>query len=114
MSNDIQVTTRKLGDVAIIDIKGDVTAVTGEAIEEAYQRVSTEGSKKILLAFDEGCYINSGGIAILISMVAESQDHDQTLRITGISDHFQKIFGMVGLTRYIKVFPSEAAALEGF
>ena len=114
MSNDIEVCIRHQADVAIIDIKGDVTAFTGEAIEDAYQQVSTDGSLKILVVFDNKCYINSGGIAILISMVGESQEREQTIRMTGLSDHFHKIFDMVGLTRYIKIFPSEEAALEGF
>jgi anti-anti-sigma factor len=114
MSPNIEVSTRNKGDVAVIDIKGDVSAVTGEAIEEAYQQLSRDGSNKILLAFGKNCYINSGGIAILINMVAETQDNEQIIRITGLSDHFHKIFDMVGLTRYIKIFPSEAAALEGF
>src|ERR671933_642144 len=51
MSSDIEVTIHNKNDVAIIDIKGDVTAVTGEAIEEAYQEASLVGSTKILLVF---------------------------------------------------------------
>jgi len=114
MSNDIEATIRNIDNVAIIDIKGDVTAVTGEAIEEAYQEVSLAGSTKILLVFDQACYINSGGIAILIGIVSESQENKQIIRITGLSEHFHKIFDMVGLTRYTDIFPSEAAALQGF
>ena len=66
MNKDIQVSISHKDDVSILEIKGDVTAITGESIEEAYQRVSTDGAKKILLYFDKDGYINSGGIAILI------------------------------------------------
>ena len=114
MSNDIEVTIHNQSDVAIINIKGDVTAATSEAIEEAYQAVSLSGSTKLLLVFNKECYINSGGIAILVAIVSESQENKQIIRITGLSEHFHKIFVMVGLTRYITIFPSEAAALAGF
>jgi len=114
MSNNIEVSTRNRGDVAIIDIAGDVTAMTGEPIEEAYQELSAGGATKILLAFAKECYINSGGIAILIGIVSESGDNDQVIRMTGLSDHFCKIFDMVGLTRYSDIFPSEEAALKDF
>ena len=114
MSNDIEVTIHNQGDVAIINIKGDVTAATSEAIEEAYQAVSLAGSTKLLLVFNKECYINSGGIAILVGIVSESQENKQIIRITGLSEHFHKIFTMVGLTRYMTIFPSEAAALAGF
>jgi hypothetical protein len=34
--------------------------------------------------------------------------------MTGLTDHFLKIFEMVGLSKYIKIYPSEEAALAGF
>ncbi len=114
MSKDIEISIRVKGDISIIDIKGDVTAVTGQPIEDAYKEMSMAGSKKILLCFDQGIYINSGGIAILIGMVSESRKKGQVIRVTGLSAHFQKIFEMVGLAKYTEIFPSEEAALEAF
>lgn len=114
MSSDKELSVRVKGDVSIIDIKGDVTANTGGPIEEAYQKLSTAGSKKVLLCFDRKSYINSGGIAILIGIVSESRKKGQAVRMTGLSAHFQKIFEMVGLTKYSEIFPSEEAALKGF
>jgi anti-anti-sigma factor len=114
MNRDIAVSIRKNGAISILDISGDFTATTGGTVEEAYQQVSQEGVKKILLAFNGDNYINSAGIAVLISITAESREKAQTIRITGLSDHFHKIFAMVGLARYITIFPSEEAALEGF
>jgi anti-sigma B factor antagonist len=114
MNNDIEITTSQKGDVSVINIKGDVTAVTAESIEKTYQDVSSSGTKKILLHFDPGCYINSGGIAVLIGIVSESRKNEQVIRATGLSEHFQKIFNMVGLTKYIQMFPSEESAFAGF
>jgi anti-anti-sigma factor len=114
MSKDITVSIAAKGDVSVIAIGGDVTATTGEVLEEAYRKVDNDGSKKVLLLFNGENYINSGGIAILIGIAAESRKKEQTIRITGLSDHFQKIFSMVGLTKYAAVFPSEQGALEGF
>ena len=114
MNKDIEILISNKGDVSIINIKGDVTAMTGMRIEDAYQKVSTNGAQKILLCFNKESYINSGGIAILIGIAAETKGNNQTIRITGLSDHFQKIFHMVGLTKYTEIFPSEESALEGF
>lgn len=114
MSKDIEVSIRVKGDISIIDMKGDVTALTRQPIEDAYKEVSNTGTKKILLYFDQEGYINSGGIAILIGMISESRKKRQVIRVTGLSDHFQKIFGMVGLAKYTEIFPSEKAALEAF
>ena len=114
MNKDIEISNSSKNDVSLIHIKGDVTAISGEAIEKAYQKVSADGAKKILLCFNAESYINSGGIAILVGIAAESKENSQTIRMTGLSSHFQKIFHMVGLTKYTEIFPSEELALEGF
>jgi len=114
MSKELKISTDTRGDVYLISIGGDVTAVTGAAVEKAYHEACDGMLKKILLVFDGENYINSGGIAILIGIVAESRKKEQTIRMTGLSDHFQKIFKMVGLTKYAEVFPTDEAALEGF
>ena len=114
MAKDLEISIRPKGDVSIIDIKGDVTAPTGQPIEEAYQKMTAAGAKKILFAFASDCYINSGGIAILIGILSETRKKEQVVRLTGLSAHFQKIFAMVGITKYAQVFPSEDAALADF
>jgi anti-anti-sigma factor len=114
MANAAEISVRPKGEVSIIDIRGDVTAASGQPIEEAYQSVTAAGAKKILLAFAPDCYINSGGIAILIGMLSQARKREQAIRMTGLSQHFQKIFSMVGITKYAGVFPAEDAALSNF
>jgi anti-sigma B factor antagonist len=114
MSKDIQVSTSQKGDIAIISIKGDVTAVTGEVIGNAYHDVLISSAPKILLQFDKDCYINSGGLASLIDIASEGRKKAQKIHAYGLSDHFQKIFQMVGLTRCIPVFTTEEAAMSDF
>ena len=112
MSKDIQVSTSHKGDIAVIHIKGDVTAMTGEVIGNAYKSESVSSSPKILLHFDKDCYINSGGLASLIDIASEGRKKEQKIHAYGLSDHFQKIFHMVVLTRCIPIFSSEEAALK--
>ena len=114
MSKDIEVKLSQKGDVSILAIAGDVTPITGEIIEAAYRQAAAAGAKKFLLHFNGENYINSGGIAILIGITAESRAAGQVIRVTGLSDHFRKIFAMVGLTKYAQVFLSEEEALRGF
>jgi len=108
------VSSRAEGEVSIIAIKGDVTAAIATPLEDAYAQLSSAGATKLLLTFEHNAYINSGGIAVLIGIVSEAGKKGQTIRMTGLSSHFQKIFAMVGLTRYAKIFPTEAAAIKGF
>jgi len=114
MTSTLEVSTRAAGEVSVLEIKGEVTATTGQPIEEAYRQMSTAGAKKILMVFAQECYINSGGIAILIGILSESKKKAQSVRMTGLTPHFQKIFSMVGLTRYAQIHPTEQTALADF
>lgn len=114
MAEGQAVNVRHHADVTIIDITGDVTTVTGGPIEMAYHEVTAAGAKKILLVFAGDCYINSGGIAVIIGILSETRKKEQKIRMTGLSGHFQKIFGMVGISKYAQLLPSEDTALADF
>lgn len=114
MSKDIKVSTSQKGDVAVISIKGDVTAMTGEAISSAYQGDTIFDCPKILFQFDKDCYINSGGLATIIDIASEGRKKEQKIHAYGLSEHFQKIFHMVGLTRCIALYDTEESAMKEF
>ena len=114
MSKEINVSTSREGDVAIISIKGDVTAATGQVVKDAYHDNVVSASGKILLDFDKECYINSGGLAFLIDIASEGRKKEQKIHASGLSEHFQKIFHMVGLTRCMAIFSNADTAMKDF
>jgi len=108
--NEIKIETRDA--ITILNIQGDVTAFSEPYLNEAYQNASNQGAEKILLQFSTDAYINSGGIAVLIQVLARTQKNKQQIGITGISDHFKKIFNMVGITKFAKIYESLKDALK--
>ena len=99
--------------VTLLKIKGDITAFSESFLNDAYQQANQEGTNRFLLQFDPQAYINSGGIAVLIQLLALSRKNDQHIGITGLSDHFTKIFNMVGITKIAQIFPNPESAIEG-
>jgi anti-anti-sigma factor len=108
--NEIKLETHDA--VTVMDIKGDVTAFSEPFLNEAYQNANGLGARKILLKFDSNAYINSGGIAVLIQVLSQTQKNDQVIGITGISEHFKKIFHMVGITKFAKIYDSVEDSLK--
>jgi len=108
--NDIRL--EKKGDVTIMDIQGDITAFSDPSLNQAYEEATHLGASKIILKSNHGAYINSGGIALLIQLLARIKRNNQQVAITGISDHFKKIFNMVGISKFAPICDSEEAALE--
>ena len=111
LDHDLEVTTRKLQDVTVIDLKGDVTTFADAKITDAYRAATAAGARRIVLNFRRSDYINSAGIAILIRIVTEVSRAGQKLAMSGLNDHFQKIFRMVGLSQYADIYEDEEQAI---
>lgn len=112
LEDELTVSIRQREGVAIVDLMGDVTTFAEEKINNAYREVTNQGARHILLNFRQNDYINSAGIAILIGIVTEVNRNSQKLAFSGLSQHFQKIFRMVGLAQYAEIYQSEDEAIE--
>jgi len=111
MSDEITATVEQRDGTAVIHLSGDVTTFAEETIQRAYQDATATGARVIVLNFRATDYINSAGIAILIGIITQARRTGQRVRVAGLSAHFQKIFGMVGLTRYAEIYQTLDDAL---
>jgi anti-anti-sigma factor len=108
--NEIKLEQR--GSVTLLDIQGDIPASSEPFLNEAYKNADNQDTSNILLKIERDIYINSGGIAVIIQILAQTKQNNQLIRITGISDHFKKIFSMVGITRFAQIYDTVEEALE--
>lgn len=107
-----QIQLEKRVAITLMDIQGDITALSEPYLNEAYQKATDQGASRILLKIDKDAYINSGGIAVLIQILALTKQNNQKIGVTGITEHFEKIFNMVGITKFATIYPSEEDALK--
>jgi anti-anti-sigma factor len=114
LEDELTVSVRERDGIAIIDLIGDVTTFAEEKINSAYRDVTNRGARFVLLNFRQNDYINSAGIAILIGIVTEVNRNNQKLAVSGLSQHFQKIFRMVGLAQYAEIYQDEEEAVQSF
>jgi len=112
MQQDNVIKLERHGPVTMLNIQGDITAFSEPFLNDAYKDANDQGAQKILLKFDKDAYINSGGIAVLIQILANTKRNNQQISITGLSDHFKKIFHMVGITKFAKIHDTVENALE--
>jgi anti-sigma B factor antagonist len=101
------------GPVAVFRFHGDITSTSKAVILDAYHALPA-GTDKIVFDFTRVEYLNSSGIAILIQLLLEAHKTGQVIHSYGLSAHFQKVFAMVGITKYTHLFPDEAAAVAAF
>ena len=97
--------------VAVLRYEGDIASTSKDAVLGAYEALPRDTTKLILLDFTKVDYINSSGIALIIQLLIQAAHSGQTVCIYGLSPHFTKVFTMVGITKYARLFPNQAEAL---
>jgi anti-sigma B factor antagonist len=97
------------GSLAILRFEGDVTSASKEAVLGTYDKLAPE-TKEILLDFSKVQYLNSSGIALVIQLLMEANKSGHKVQTFGLTPHFQKVFTMLGLTKYTSLHPNELAA----
>lgn len=112
MAQELKAHPRERDSVTILDLNGDVTMFAEAELARAYRAAVDAGARALVLNFQRAEYINSAGIAIIISMLTEARAAGVALVISGLSSHYQKIFRMVGLNQYAEIYDTEDAAVE--
>ena len=95
--------------VTVLRFEGDIASTSKDAVLGTYQGLP-KTAKLVLLDFTKVDYINSSGIALVIQMLMEANKNRQKIAAFGLTPHFQKVFTMVGITKYASLYPDEATA----
>ena len=100
--------------ITILRFSGDISSTSRDAVLGTYGKLPQEDHRLIILDFAKVEYLNSSGIALVIQVLIDAGKSGQKIHISGLTPHFQKVFTMVGITRYAPLFPDEAAAGAAF
>ena len=97
--------------VAIVDLEGEIDSFAEDVLNAAYAEAESRDANVILLNFSKVDYINSTGIALIVSLLARARKSKRRLLASGLSDHYVEIFEITRLVDFMNVFPDEASAL---
>ncbi len=114
MGAEMRVTATIRSSIGILNVDGDVTDTAHDPLLNAYHDITQRGVKKILVRFRPQSFINSAGIRVIMAVAFEAESQKQSLRVAGLSPHMEHIFGLVGLTKYLMMFPSQEEALKNW
>jgi anti-sigma B factor antagonist len=106
MKSACAATTRTVGTGAVIELSGDVDGSAAETLTTAYQSAVADGeARTIVLDFAAVDYINSTGIALIVSVLARARAEGRPVAACGLSPHYREIFDITRLSDFIALFP---------
>ncbi|MGH7611764.1 MAG: STAS domain-containing protein [Candidatus Dormibacteria bacterium] len=91
------------GDAVVLALAGDVDGGSTE-LGEAYDRATAgSGRQEVILDFTAVEYINSSGIALIVSVLARARAAKRHMAAVGLTDHYRQIFEITRLSDFIEL-----------
>lgn len=114
MNKELSIISEIKGEILLLRLEGDITKESGDELLKWHEWEGglPDGTTSLVIDFARVPYINSAGLAALIRLVRIGKNGLYRSRCFGVNYHHEKLFTMVGLTRWLSIYHSEWAALE--
>jgi anti-sigma B factor antagonist len=111
----MQNTTRRVGDVAVLDISGRITLGEGNVmLREIVRQLVDEGARKIVLNLGEVQYVDSSGLGELVKTHTTVRNRSGQLRLVNLNKRIHDLLQMTRLAAVFDIEPDEASAIRSF
>ena len=113
MNTTFGVQFRAIEGGVVLELSGDIDGTASKVLTEAYGGAVAENDpKRVLLDFTHVEYINSSGIALIVSVLALARLEHRQVLASGLSDHYREIFEITRLSEFIELHGDLAGAIS--
>ena len=102
---------RRSGEAVVIALRGDINGAADATLNKAWTDAEGMSPSTVVLNFVDVSYINSTGIALIVSILAEARKRQIEVRACGLTDHYKHIFEVTRLADFMPMFDDETAAV---
>jgi anti-sigma B factor antagonist len=104
--------TRQHGSATVIDLKGRLTLMEGEALHDLCLDLIRDGRKLIILNFRKVDYLDSSGIGQIVRSLFAARRHSADICAVDLSTRSREILRLANLHTVMGDFPDESSAIE--
>ena len=98
--------------VSIIDIRGDMSASSAEALQDAFSQAVGPSVTVVILNFSGLDYMDARGISLLVRLLIQSRRQQQRLLAYELRPHHRHLLRLTHLDQFIGISETEAEALD--
>jgi len=111
----MEITKRKVGDVAIFDLSGKLTIGKGDVVlRETLVDELENGGKQVLVNLDSVTTIDSSGLGELIRSKVTATSHQAEVKLLHVNIKARKLLTMAQLVGVFEMFDDEELAVASF
>ena len=108
----MKVLTDLKDDIALVSIEGEIERNNFEDLIDAFTVLFLKKARKIIVDMGKVSYIDSAGIAQIISIQAKLKDNSSRMIFINIRDTVKKLFEILRLDEIFEISPTMDEAIE--
>lgn len=102
----MNVSSEKTQDSLVINIKGDIDAITSILVDTEISKIYESTFKNLWVDCCEVQYISSAGVGVFISHLQNLNKHKISLTLYGLKPKLKSVFTVLGLEHYLSLQPA--------
>ena len=110
---EFRASVRPEDGMVVIELSGTIDGGAESELDATYDRCAEQGPGTLALDFTTVDFINSTGIALLVSLLAKARRDGRPVSAWGLTDHYREIFEITRLADFLEVFADEQSARTG-
>jgi anti-sigma B factor antagonist len=111
----MRIETRRVEDVAIVDVSGRITVGEGNVmLREVVRQLVEAGHKKIAMNLHDVGYVDSSGVGELVKAYTTVRNQGGQLKLVNPSKRVQDLLQMTKLSAVFTIEADEASAIQSF
>lgn len=110
----MEISVKTTNEVKVIHLQGILDHRTSPEAQEHLNELIGEDARKIIVDFTALDFISSAGLRVLLTTAKQLKPLGGEIRVCNLNDIVREVFEISGFVSIIKVFKSEAEALDGF
>ena len=111
MSELLNISTRVIDGVTIVDVSGRMDAATSRDVESALQTLIEGGTRKIVFNGKELTYISSSGLRVILASLKRLRQDGCELALAALQPAPLEVIRMTGFDRIFTIYESAELAV---
>jgi len=101
-------------DVVIVALAARIDSFAIEELYEGFEQVKKTGKRNIVLMMRDLEYINSRGIATLISFFKWAKEEGKSVKLAQVPENIMHLLSLLGIEKLTSIYDTLPEAIEGF
>ncbi len=111
----MEITQRNIDEeTCVISLDGTLNARSSDQVKEAFREVAGKGMRQVVLDLDKVPFIDSSGLAALVSGLKTLNEIEGSLKLTSLQSQADLLFRLTMFDKVFEIYDDVNSALEAF